>query len=67
MELLRSTAGIDILSRPNWLAYQWLGLNQQVWAEVGFGMGFDPSRSCLTVPKKDLTEHSKLERPRGVL
>ena len=32
-----STTGLDILSRPNWLLYQGLRLNQQVWAEVGFG------------------------------
>ena len=44
-----ATTGPDILTQPNWLAYQGLRLNQQVWAEVGFGMGADPSAGTATL------------------
>ena len=44
-----ATTGPDILTQPNWLAYQGLRLNEQVWAEVGFGMGADPSAGTATL------------------
>ena len=44
-----STTGIDMLTRPNWLTYLYLGLNQQVWAEVGFGMGTDLNSGTATL------------------